>query len=93
MIRMELIEWNVSDLGDDSCLFSICNYIEEDLFYYLRTIQQYILQFGDYSVISFAVVVFWDDENKNLDIITDFPFSKFMELNLDWTTAIQKKIE
>ena len=83
MIKMKTIEWNVSVLGDDSCVFAISNYNEEDLFDYLHTIQHYILQLGlgDYSVISFSIVEFHNSELKDLEIITDFPFSCFEVLN------------
>ena len=83
---MKYSEWNVRDLGDDSCLFSISNYNEDELFDYLYTIQQYILQLelGDYSVLSFSIIEYHDSELKDLDIITDFPYSIFKELNPDF---------
>lgn len=88
---MTISEWNVRDLGDDSCLFSISNYNEDELFDYLYTIQQYILQLelGDYSVLSFSIIEYHDSELKDLDIITDFPYSYFSLFNPDWTGAIE----
>lgn len=87
---MKYLEWNVRDL-EGSCIFSISNFMEDELFDYLYTIQQYILQLGlgDYSVISFVVVEYWESEDKDLDIITDFPYSFFSELNPDWDGAIE----
>ena len=88
---MKYSEWNVRDLGDDSCLFSISNYDEDELFDYLYTIQQYILQLelGDYSVLSFSIIEYHDSELKDLDIITDFPYSYFSIFNPEWTGAIE----
>lgn len=88
---MKYSEWNVRDLGDDSCLFSISNYYEDELFDYLYTIQQYILQLelGDYSVLSFSIIEYHDSELKDLDIITDFPYSYFSIFNPEWTGAIE----
>ena len=88
---MKYSEWNVRDLGDDSCLFSITNYHEDELFDYLYTIQQYILQLelGDYSVLSFSIIEYHDSELKDLDIITDFPYSYFSIFNPEWTGAIE----
>lgn len=88
---MTISEWSVRDLGDDSCIFSISNYKEDDLFDYLYTIQQYILQLelGDYSVLSFSIIEFIDYEEKDLDIITDFPYSLFRAFNPDWNGAIE----
>lgn len=88
---MKYSEWNVRDLGDDSCLFSISNYNEDELFDYLYTIQQYILQLelGDYSVLSFSIIEYHDSELKDLDIITDFPYSYFSIFNPEWTGAIE----
>ena len=87
---MKYSEWNVRDL-DDSCLFSITNYHEDELFDYLYTIQQYILQLelGDYSVLSFSIIEYHDSELKDLDIITDFPYSYFSIFNPEWTGAIE----
>jgi len=92
---MKYSEWNVRDLGDNSCVFSITNYNENELFDYLYTIQQYILQLGlgDYSVLSFATVEYHDKEDKDLDIITDFPYSFFNVLNYDFEGFIEIKIE
>lgn len=91
---MKYSEWNVRDLGDNSCIFSISNYNEDELFDYLYTIQQYILQLGlgDYSVISYAIVEFWEHDNKDLDIITNFPYSFFSLFNPDWDGAIEIRI-
>ncbi len=91
---MKYSEWNVKDLGDNSCIFSISNYYEDELFDYLYTIQQYILQLGlgDYSVISYAVIEYWQTEDKDLDIITNFPFSFFSVLNPDYEGAIEIRI-
>lgn len=88
---MKYSEWNVRDLGDNSCVFSISNYNEEKLFDYIYTIQQYILQLGlgDYSVISFADIEYYDTKNRDLDITTDFPFSYFNVLNPDFEGAIE----
>lgn len=88
---MKYSEWNVRDLGDDSCIFSISNYNENELFDYLYTIQQYILQLGmgDYSVLSISIIKYHDSELKDLDIITDFPYSYFSLFNPDWTGAIE----
>lgn len=87
---MKFSEWNVSDL-DGCCIFSISNFNEDDLFDYLNTIQQYILQLGmgDYSVLSIGIVEYHDSELKDLDIITDFPYSYFSLFNPDWTGAIE----
>ena len=83
---MKYSEWTVKDLGDNSCVFSITNYNEDELFDYLYTIQQYILQLemGDYSVISYSIIEYHDSELKDLEIITDFPYSIFKELNPDF---------
>lgn len=91
---MKYSEWNVKDLGDNSCIFSISNYNEDELLNYLYTIQQYILQLGlgDYSVISYAVIEYWETEDKDLDIITNFPFSFFSVLNPDYEGAIEIRI-
>lgn len=91
---MKYSEWNVKDLGDNSCIFSISNYYEDELFDYLYTIQQYILQLGlgDYSVISYAVIEYWETEDKDLDIITNYPFSFFSVLNPDYEGAIEIRI-
>ena len=91
---MKYSEWNVKDLGDNSCIFSISNYNEDELLNYLYTIQQYILQLGlgDYSVISYAVIEYWETEDKDLDIITNFPFSFFSVLNPDYDGAIEIRI-
>jgi hypothetical protein len=87
---MKYSEWNVRDL-DGCCIFSISNYNEDELFDYLYTIQQYILQLelGDYSVLSFSIIEYHDSELKDLDIITDFPYSYFSLFNPDWTGAIE----
>lgn len=92
---MKYSEWTVKDLGDNSCVFSISNYNENELFDYLYTIQQYILQLGleDYSVLSFADIEYYDTEDKDLDIITDFPFSFFSVLNPDYEGCIKIKIQ
>ena len=91
---MKYSEWNVRDIGDNSCIFSISNYNEDELLNYLYTIQQYILQLGlgDYSVISYAVIEYWETEDKDLDIITNFPFSFFSVLNPDYEGAIEIRI-
>lgn len=87
---MKYSEWNVRDL-DDSCLFSITNYHEDELFDYLYSIQQYIIQLGmgDYSILSYATIEYHDSELKDLEIITDFPYSYFSLFNPDWTGAIE----
>ncbi len=87
---MKYSEWNVRDL-DGCCIFSISNYNEDELFDYLYTIQQYILQLelGDYSVLSFSIIEYHDSELKDLEIITDFPYSYFSLFNPDWTGAIE----
>ena len=87
---MKYSEWNVRDL-DGCCIFSISNFNEDDLFDYLNTIQQYILQLGmgDYSVLSIGIVEYHDSELKDLDIITDFPYSYFSLFNPDWNGAIE----
>lgn len=91
---MKYSEWKVKDLGNDSCIFSISNYNEDELFDYLYTIQQHILQLGmgDYSVISFGIIEYWEHTNKDLDIITDFPYSFFSLFNPDWDGAIEISI-
>ena len=83
---MTISEWNIRDLGDDSCLFSITNYHEDELFDYLYSIQQYILQLemGDYSVLSYSIIEYHECVDKDMDIITDFPYSIFKELNPDF---------
>ena len=88
---MKYSEWTVKDLGDNSCVFSITNYNEDELFDYLYTIQQYILQLemGDYSVISYSIIEYHDSELKDLEIITDFPYSIFKELNPDFCGMIE----
>ena len=88
---MTISEWNIRDLGDDSCLFSIANYYEDQLFDYLYLIQQYILQLelGDYSVLSYAIIEYHDSALKDLEIITDFPYSIFKELNPDFRGMIE----
>ena len=86
---MKYLEWNVRDLGDDSCVFNITNFDEDDLIEYLHTIQQYILQFEDYSVLSYAVIEYHNSDQKDLDIITDFPYSYFNELDPDFEGAIE----
>ena len=87
---MKYSEWNVRDL-DGCCIFSISNYNEDELFDYLYTIQQYILQLelGDYSVLSYSIIEYHDSELKDLEIITDFPYSIFKELNPDFCGMIQ----
>ena len=87
---MKYSEWNVRDL-DGCCIFSISNYNEDELFDYLYTIQQYILQLelGDYSVLSFSIIEYHDSELKDLEIITDFPYSYFSLFNPDWTGEIE----
>ena len=87
---MKYSEWNVRDL-DGCCIFSISNYNEDELFDYLYTIQQYILQLelSDYSVLSFSIIEYHDSELKDLEIITDFPYSYFSLFNPDWTGAIE----
>jgi len=89
---MKYSEWNVRDLGDNSCIFSISNYNEEELFDYLYRIQQYILQFDDYSVISYSIIQYHNTTDKDLDIITNFPFSFFSVLNPDYEGAIEIRI-
>ncbi len=88
---MKYSEWNVRDLGDDSCLFSITNYYEDELFDYLYLIQQYILQLelGDYSVLSYSTIEYYECVDKDMDIITDFPYSIFKELNPDFCGMIE----
>ena len=88
---MTISEWNIRDLGDDSCLFLITNYYEDELFDYLYSIQQYILQLemGDYSVLSYSIIEYHDSELKDLEIITDFPYSIFKELNPDFCGMIE----
>lgn len=86
---MKYSQWNVRDLGDNSCVFNITNFDENDLFNYLYTIQQYILQFQDYSVISYTVIEYHNSDQKDLDILTDFPYSFFDTLNPDWDGAIE----
>lgn len=88
---MKFSEWNVKDLGDNSCIFSISNYNEEELFDYLYRIQQYILQFDDYSVISYSIIQYHNTTDKDLDIITDFPYS-FSLCNSDYEGAIEIRI-
>ena len=92
---MKYSEWNVRDLGDDSCLFSITNYYEDQLFDYLYLIQQYILQLelGDYSVLSYSIIEYHDSELKDLEIITDFPYSIFKELNPDFCGMIEIRLD
>jgi len=87
---MKYSEWNVRVL-DGCCIFSISNYNEDELFDYLYTIQQYILQLelSDYSVLSFSIIEYHDSELKDLEIITDFPYSYFSLFNPDWTGAIE----
>lgn len=87
---MKYSEWNVRDL-DDSCLFSITNYYEDELFDYLYLIQQYILQLelGDYSVLSYSTIEYYECVDKDMDIITDFPYSIFKELNPDFCGMIE----
>ena len=91
---MKYSEWKVRDLGDNSCIFSISNFNEDELFDYLYTIQQYILQLGlgDYSVISFGIIEYWESDEKDIDIITDFPYSFFSLFNPDWDGAIEINI-
>ena len=91
---MKYSEWNVRDL-DDSCLFSITNYHEDELFDYLYSIQQYILQLelGDYSVLSYSIIEYHDSELKDLEIITDFPYSIFKELNPDFRGMIEIRLD
>ena len=89
---MKYSEWNVRDLWDNSCIFSISNYNEEELFDYLYRIQQYILQFDDYSVISYSIIQYHNTTDKDLDIITNFPFSFFSVLNPDYEGAIEIRI-
>lgn len=88
---MKYSQWNVRDLGDNSCVFNITNFDENDLFNYLYTIQQYILQLGlgDYTVFSYSVIEYWNSTEKDLDILTDFPYSYFSSLNPDWNGAIE----
>jgi len=95
MITMIIGEWNIRDLGDDSCLFSITNYYEDELFDYLYSIQQYILQLemGDYSVLSYSIIEYHDSELKDLEIITDFPYSIFKELNPDFRGMIEIRLD
>ena len=83
---MKYSEWTVRDLGDDSSIFSISNFFEDELFDYLYTIQQYILQLelGDFSVLSYSIIEYHETVDKDLEIITDFPYSKFVELNPDF---------
>ncbi len=88
---MKYSEWKVRDLGDNSCIFSISNYNEDQLFDYLYTIQQYIMQLGmgDYSVISIGIIEYYNSIEVDLDIITDFPYSFFSIFNPDWDGAIE----
>ena len=89
---MKYSEWSIRDLGDGSCIFSISNYNEDELLNYLYTIQQYILQFDDYSVMSYSIIQYHNTTDKDLDIITDFPDSFFSLCNPDYEGAIEIRI-
>ena len=92
---MKYSDWSIRDLGDDSCIFSHSNINEDNLIDYLFSVQQYILELGmgDYSVISCSVLGYWGHNNKDLDVITDFPYSFFSVLYSDSEEPIRISIE
>jgi len=47
------------------------------------------LGMGDYSVISYAIIEYYNSIEVDLDIITDFPYSFFSIFNPDWDGAIE----
>ena len=92
---MKYSEWSIRDLGDGSCIFSHSNINEDNLLNYLFTIQQFILEIGmcDYTVITCSVIEYWGTSNKDLEVITDFPYSFFSVLYSDSVEPIRISIE
>jgi hypothetical protein len=71
-------EWRIYEFEDGDTNFYVSN-LADDMEFFINIINRYLKQYGDYSLISVAEIIYHDTDSKDYDFMSDLPYSLFLE--------------